>query len=42
MDILLPTNMAAAIYMYGDFLKFEQPQLLYLLMYGPETCRDFS
>ena len=40
--ILLPTNMAAAVQMYRDFQNFEQPQLLHLLVYGPETCRDLS
>ena len=36
------TFMAAAIYMFGDFLNFEQPLLSRLLVYPPETCRDLS
>ena len=32
--------MAAAIQMYRDLLNFEQ--LLHLLVYQPETCRDTS
>ena len=40
--ILLPTNMAAAIWIHRDFLNFEKPQLLHLLVYRPETCRELS
>ena len=39
---LLPTNMAAVIKTYGDFLNFEELQLLHYLVYRPETCRDLS
>ena len=39
---LLSTNMAAVIYMYGDFMNFEQLQLLHFLVYRPETCGDLS
>ena len=42
MGILLPTDMAAAILMDGDFLSFEQPYFVHLLVYRPETCRDLS
>ena len=38
----LPTNMATAIQMFGDFQNFEQSYLLHLLVYGPETLRDLS
>ena len=40
MEILLPTNMAAAIQMYRHFVNFEQQEHLNLLICQSETCRD--
>ena len=42
MAILLPTNMAAAIYMYGDFQNFEQPQLFHLLVIDMKLAEIFQ